>query len=107
MIPAVLGSKSVVLDLGRRKRFYSPSQRIALRIRHKTCSVDGCQIPAAWCQAHHMDPWTPRDPTHRPGRTDLARGTLVCGRHHRLIDHPGYQTTHRTDGTTTITRLRR
>jgi hypothetical protein len=107
VIPAILGTKSVVLDFGRRRRLFSDHQRIALRVRHTTCSVEGCTIPAAWCQAHHMDPWAPRDPGRRPGRTDLANGTLLCGRHHRLVDRPGYNTTYRADGTTTITRIRR
>ena len=107
VIPAVLGKGSVVLDLGTRSRLFSPAQRLALRVRHKTCTAQGCKIPAAWCQAHHKQPWQPRSPGQKRGPTDLANGTLLCGRHHRLVDRPGYQTTYRSDGTTVITRIRR
>ena len=36
VIPAVLGSRSEVLDLGRTVRLHTPAQRIALRLRHAT-----------------------------------------------------------------------
>ncbi len=107
VIPAVLGKGSTVLDLGRRSRLFSPAQRLALRVQHPTCTAEGCHIPAAWCQAHHKDGWHPKNTGRRPGRTDLRNGTLLCGRHHRLVDKPGYDTTYRPDGTTVITRIRR
>ena len=107
LIPAVLGGPSVVLDLGRRERLFSASQRLALRVQHPTCTADGCRVPAAWCQAHHKLGWHPKVPGQKRGRTDLANGTLLCGRHHRLVDRPGYQTSYRSDGTTVITRIRR
>ena len=107
VIPAVLGGPSVVLDLGRKQRLFTRSQRLALRIQHRTCTAAGCQIPAAWCQAHHKLGWHPKRPGQNPGRTDLANGTLLCGRHHRLVDNPGYGTTYKPDGTTLITRIRR
>ena len=106
-IPSVLGGASVVLDLGTRSRLFTPSQRLALRVQHPTCTAEGCHIPAAWCQAHHKQPWQPRIPGQRRGPTDLANGTLLCGRHHRLVDNPYYATSYRTDGTTVITRIRR
>ena len=47
---------------------------MAVRDRH--CRADGCEVPAAWCEAHHHDPWS------RGGRTDLADGALLCSFHH-------------------------
>ena len=83
ILPAVLGSDSEVLDLGRTRRLFSPAQRKALAIRDRTCRAEGCDIPAAWCEAHHAtQPWA------RGGRTDLDDGLLLCSwHHHRAHDH--------------------
>ena len=73
IIPVVLGGKSEVLDLGRSRRLFSPAQRKGLDIRDRHCRAEGCDIPAAWCEAHPAkNPWT------RGGRTDLAEGLLLC-----------------------------
>jgi hypothetical protein len=47
------------------------------------CRADGCDIPAAWCEAHHADkPWS------QGGKTDLKHGLLLCSfHHHRAHDH--------------------
>jgi hypothetical protein len=76
ILPVVLGGKGEVLDLGRARRLFSPAQRKAMVIRDKQCRTDGCTIPAAWCEAHHCDPWS------RGGRTDLEDGLLLCSWHH-------------------------
>ncbi len=83
IIPVVLGGEGQVLDLGRTRRLFSPAQRKALAMRQPTCRGEGCDIPAAWCEAHHGgDPWS------RGGRTDLADGVLLCSfHHHRAHDH--------------------
>ncbi len=77
LIPAVLGGKSEPLDLGRRRRLFSPAQRLALAMQHPTCRAEGCTVPATWCEAHH---W--RRPWAQGGRTDLADGKLLCPWHH-------------------------
>ena len=53
ILPAVLGGKSEVLDLGRTRRLHSPAQRTAIRLRHRHCQTVGCTVPAAWCETHH------------------------------------------------------
>ena len=68
VIPVVLGSRSEVLDLGRTIRLHTPAQRTALRLRHKTCTAEGCSVPAAWCHAHHKTPWCPGRQDQRQGR---------------------------------------
>jgi hypothetical protein len=50
ILPAVLGGKSEILDLGRSHRLYSKGQRRALRLRDQKCRADGCTIPATWCE---------------------------------------------------------
>ena len=46
IIPAVLGSESEVLDLGRTSRFFNRAQRKAMRVQDPTCRTEGCTIPA-------------------------------------------------------------
>ena len=97
-IPAVCDSQGHVLDLGRKVRTFNTAQRIALRVKHKTCTVEGCTVPAAWCHAHHKVPWS------EGGKTSVANGTLLCPRHHRNVHRPGYSATYGDDGTTRIIR---
>ena len=66
ILPAVLGGKSVALDLGRESRLFSESQRVAKGLEHTTCAATGCERPYAWCELHHRQPWA------QGGRTDLA-----------------------------------
>ena len=86
VIPAVLGTRSEVLDLGRRARLFTAGQRKALAIRDRECRAEGCEIPAAWTEAHHRRPWS------KGGRTDLADGVLLCSRHHHLVHDERYDT---------------
>jgi hypothetical protein len=98
IIPAVLGTKSQVLDLGRRSRGYREPQRIALGIRDKGCTAEGCEQPPAMCHAHHNTPWS------RGGHTNLADGRLLCGHHHRRIHDPHYRATTHPNGKVTFHR---
>ena len=84
LVPAVLGGKSEVLDLGRAKRLYNTAQRKAMGIRDGGCRAEGCEIPAAWCEAHHLIPWS------RGGKTDLADGLLLCSHHHHRAHDDRY-----------------
>ena len=79
VIPAVLGSKGEVLDLGREERTASRAQRRALHLRDRGCVFPSCTRPANWTQAHHIREWLDG------GATDLANLALLCGQHHRLI----------------------
>ena len=86
IIPVVLGGPSVVLDAGRKRRFHSETQRIAMAIRDKGCTAAGCDAPPGLTQAHHDEvPWS------RGGGTSVDSGRLLCPRHHRLVHDPAYQ----------------
>ena len=85
IIPAVLGGKSEPLDLGRRRRFHSPTQRLAMTLRDKGCTAQGCDRPPSMCHAHHDHPWS------HGGNTDVATGRLLCGHHHRRIHDTHYE----------------
>jgi hypothetical protein len=80
----VLGTESEVLDLGRRNRLYSRAQRQAMAVRDRHCRARACSIPAAWCEAHHLHPWS------RGGPTDLVDGILLCPFHHHRIHDERY-----------------
>jgi hypothetical protein len=76
LIPAVLGGKSQVLDLGRARRFHTRAQRIAIAIRDKHCTEPGCDWPPGMCHVHHEPGWADG------GVTDVEHGRLYCPRHH-------------------------
>lgn len=84
VIPVVLGTDSEILDVGRSSRLHTPVQRKVIRLRDRCCRAEGCDIPAAWCDVHHLKPWS------QGGRTSVDDGVLLCGHHHRLAHHPGY-----------------
>lgn len=78
IIPVVLGSKSESLDLGRSRRLFTKTQRLALVERDGGCAM--CHAPPSYCEAHHIRWW---DRHH--GKTDLDNGVLLCtGCHHRV-----------------------
>lgn len=72
IIPAVLGSKSEPLDLGRKQRFFSRAQRRAMLLRDKGCINPGCTMAAHRCEANHIKPW------YLGGETNLSNGGLLC-----------------------------
>lgn len=98
MIPAVLGSRSVPLDMGRRTRLFTKAQRVALGLRDGGCTARGCETSASGCHAHHDDPWS------RLGMTDLANGRLLCPRHHRLAHDSRYAMTTHSDNKVSFAR---
>ncbi len=99
ILPVVLGAKGEVLDLGRSRRLFSPGQRKALAVRDRRCRAEGCQTPAAWCEAHHDNrPWA------RSGRTDLADGLLLCSFHHHRAHDRHHTTTRLPNGDVRYTR---
>ena len=92
IIPAVLDGDGAPLHLGHERRLHNKHQRIAIELRDgPTCALDGCDIPAAWCHAHHVVPWS------KGGQTSVDDGILICPHHHNLAHHPNWQLT-RQDG---------
>lgn len=76
------------LDVGREHRLFTPRQRIALAVRDGGCRWPGCDRPASYCEAHHVDHWSEQD-----GRTDIDRGILLCRFHHMNLHHHGWRLT--------------
>ncbi len=83
IVPAVLGGRSVPLDLGRERRLFSDAQRTMLATQYDSCAPAGCDRPFAWAELHHH-PW------QHGGNTDLDQAIPLCSFHHRLIHHDGY-----------------
>ncbi len=81
----VLKADSMVVDVGRAKRTAQPAQWRALKARHRTCAWPGCDRPASWTQAHHIELWKDG------GRTDLRKMIPLCYYHHRLVHEGGWQ----------------
>ena len=82
VIPMVLGGTSEVLDVGRRRRFHTRAQRLAIAQRDKTCVVGGCDAPPSRCHVHHVIPWS------EGGSTSVKDGRLYCSAHHAMIHDP-------------------
>jgi hypothetical protein len=71
------GTNRAQMQFGRNRRVASALQRLALLAIRDRCWVDGCDVPADRCEAHHETEW------EKGGRTDLEELTLVCKGHHR------------------------
>ena len=71
---------------GRTTRLATPEQRLVLYATERGCTHPGCDIPASWCQVHHVNDW------RRGGPTDIDNLTLACGPDNRLADENGWTT---------------
>ena len=87
IIPLVLGAKSQILDVGRKRRLHTEGMRVAMGVRDGGCTAEGCETPPGLCHAHHDVPWS------AGGRTNVDTGRLLCPHHHRRIHDPRYGAT--------------
>lgn len=92
IIPMVLGGASRPLDVGRKKRFHDSAMRLAMKLRDRTCRAEGCDIPADWCEAHHLTPWS------KGGGTSVDEGVFLCGFHHHRAHDARYDMTRLANG---------
>lgn len=98
IIPAVLGGKSEVLDLGRSRRFHSKVQRIVATIEHGGCDAEGCDAPPGMTHMHHLVPWS------QGGETNTRDVLMLCPPDHRRIHDSRYATTRLPTGKVRFTR---
>ena len=87
IIPAVLGGKSQVLDLGRKKRFATEAQRIAKTIEAGGCEIEGCDAPPGMTHLHHEERWADG------GETNLDEMIMICPPHHSRAHDQRYNMT--------------
>jgi hypothetical protein len=81
IIPAILGTHSEVLDIGRLRRTVTGAIWTALVLRDRHCTFPACTRPPLMCHAHHLTHWADG------GQTSLDNLALLCGHHHRTIHH--------------------
>lgn len=87
IIPAVLGTDSQILDLGRSHRLVTPALWQALVLRDRHCAFPGCtRLPDA-CDAHHIVHWADGGPT------SLDNMLLTCRGHHVLLHNSPWTVT--------------
>ena len=99
LLPAVLDSTSMPLDLGRSRRLHTRTQRRALSLIHHTCAIAGCTRPFAWCEIHHH-----RQAWSKGGPTNLDNALPLCGHHHRRAHDTRFDLTRRPQGEHTFHR---
>ena len=73
----ILDGDHVPVEAGRAHRVIPPALRRALDLRDQGCTHPGCQVPARWCDAHHIVHWA------EGGKTGLSNLRLYCRTHHR------------------------
>ena len=95
IIPVVLGGESQPLDVGRKSRYYTPAQRVAMLVRDRGCRAEGCDRTTG-LHAHHKQRWVDG------GKTDLADGISLCHWHHNRAHDTRYQTTYHPNGDVTF-----
>ncbi len=67
------------IDVGRATRVIPSGMRRALDARDRGCQWAGCNAPADWCDAHHIEHWVDGGPT------ELDNLVLLCRTHHTAI----------------------
>jgi Domain of unknown function (DUF222)/HNH endonuclease len=81
ILPAVLDSASVPIDVGRTRRPFTGATRTAILLRDRGCAFPGCDRPPRFTDSHHIIYWS------HGGTTKRDNGVALCRHHHRLIHH--------------------
>jgi hypothetical protein len=97
IIPVVLGGDSQPLDVGRKRRYFTEAQRIAMLVRDRGCRAGGCDRTTG-LHAHHKTRWADG------GHTNLKDGVLLCHWHHNRAHDPNCTTTYHPNGDVTFHR---
>jgi hypothetical protein len=88
----VLGSDSMVIDVGRAKRTIQGPARKALNVRDEHCIWTGCERPASWCAGHHLVHWL------HGGTNEAPNLALLCHRHHWMVHEGNWHLVRSEDG---------
>ncbi|MGH4011091.1 MAG: DUF222 domain-containing protein [Pseudonocardiaceae bacterium] len=84
LVPMVLGSDSMPLDVGRQHRLATAAIRDALAQRDKGCAFPSCDRPPRYCEAHHIISWLDG------GETKFDNMCLLCEYHHVIVHRQGW-----------------
>jgi hypothetical protein len=96
IVPIIIGTNGVPLDVGRERRLANRNQRRALRAMYRTCAFHGCDVAFSRCEIHHVHEW------ELGGQTDLDNLLPLCSRHHHVIHEGGWTLHLAADRTLTI-----
>ena len=88
----LLGSDSMVIDVGRAKRTISGPARKVLNVRDRGCTWPGCERPVSWTSGHHLKHWI------NGGTNEPNNLTLLCYRHHWMVHEGSWQIVRDSDG---------
>jgi hypothetical protein len=80
ILPISFDDDGQCMNVGREQRLFTRRQRIALVARDGGCLWTGCDRPASWSEAHHIDEWSKDH-----GKTNVEDGVLLCRYHHLLL----------------------
>jgi hypothetical protein len=97
IVPIIIGTDGVALNVGRQQRIANRAQRRALRAMYRTCAFHGCDVTFNRCEIHHIHPW------ELGGLTDLINLLPLCSRHHHLVHEGQWTLKLAADRTLTIT----
>src|SRR5699024_3234303 len=80
--------------LGTSCQTYRPATRVRrqVELRDRHCRFPGCDRPARWCDADHVERWP-------DGPTDVTNLQLLCRHHHRVKHETAWTVTMDADGT--------
>jgi len=84
IIPIVLSSDGVAVDLGHTVRLATSPQRRAMRAMYPTCAIPGCRVAFENCVLHHIEYW------ENGGTSDMSNLLPVCSRHHHAAHEGGW-----------------
>ncbi|MFT6290284.1 MAG: hypothetical protein ACJAR2_000871 [Ilumatobacter sp.] len=73
----VVDAAGVITDMGRRTRLFTGRMRDAAQLLVRTCSFNGCSVPAEFCEVDHLTEFS------RGGKTEVGNGGPECGSHNR------------------------
>lgn len=69
----VIDSAGVIIDLGRERRLFTGKLRDAAQLLSTTCAMNGCEVPAEYCDVDHLDEYA------HGGHTSQANAAPMCG----------------------------
>ena len=84
IIPVVMNTAGVVVDIGRTQRLANRAQRRALQAMYPTCAIPGCHVRYQHCQPHHIEDF------RRGGSTNMHNLLPLCSKHHDLAHEGGW-----------------
>ena len=77
----ILDADSIPVQASTSRRVVSRALRRALNLRDQHCTHPGCDLPARYCDAHHITHWADG------GKTEPSNLRLLCRTHHRTAHH--------------------